>query len=299
MRQAIIDIGSNSMRLTVYETDGQAFKILFKEKAMTGLAGYVEDGVLSAEGIECAYNDLLTFRETLEALDIANVAVFATASLRNVRNTAEAVLAIKAATGYHVEVLTGEEEAFFGFRGSMQDVPLTSGAFIDIGGASTEVVSFQNDQVIREVSFPVGSLRLYKDCVKNIMPGEGSVKRIRKVIREEIDECKEFSFDDRTPLVCVGGTARAVLKLAKKMYGLPSGCHSVTPEQLHEICAKLCEGDKAMTQLLLKVEPERIHTMVPGVMILDHICRKFHAEEIIVCKYGVREGYLCQKILNK
>ena len=52
MRQAIIDIGSNSMRFTVYETDGQAFKILFKEKAMTGLAGYVEDGVLSAEGIE-------------------------------------------------------------------------------------------------------------------------------------------------------------------------------------------------------------------------------------------------------
>ena len=299
MRQAIIDIGSNSMRLTVYETNGNTFKILFKEKAMTSLAGYVADGILTAEGIERAYSDLLTFRETLEALNITNVAVFATASLRNVRNTDEAVSAIKAATGYSVEVLTGEEEAFFGFTGAMQDVSVSSGAFVDIGGASTEVVTFENNHVIDEISFPVGSLRLYKDCVKNIMPGEGSVKRIQKVLAAEIDESSQFTFDERTPLVCVGGTARTVLKLAKKLYRLPSGCRSIQPEQLYEICAKFCKGDKGITQLLLKVEPERIHTMVPGVIILEHICRKFNASEIVICKYGVREGYLCQRILTR
>ena len=84
MKQAIIDIGSNSIRLTLYETEGQSFKVLFREKIMAGLAGYVEDGKLSAEGIECACAGLLTFRKILQTLQIENTRIFATASLRNV-----------------------------------------------------------------------------------------------------------------------------------------------------------------------------------------------------------------------
>ena len=83
MKQAIIDIGSNSIRLTLYETNAQDFKILFREKIMAGLAGYVEDGRLSAEGIECACAGLLSFRTILQTLDIEGARVFATASLRN------------------------------------------------------------------------------------------------------------------------------------------------------------------------------------------------------------------------
>ena len=75
MKQAIIDIGSNSIRLTLYETEGQSFKILFREKIMAGLAGYVEDGKLSAEGIECACAGLLTFRKILQTLQIGNVCI--------------------------------------------------------------------------------------------------------------------------------------------------------------------------------------------------------------------------------
>ena len=79
MKQAIIDIGSNSIRLTLYETEGQNFKILFREKIMAGLAGYVEDGKLSVEGIECACAGLLTFRGILQTLAIDHISVFATA----------------------------------------------------------------------------------------------------------------------------------------------------------------------------------------------------------------------------
>ena len=100
MKQAIIDIGSNSIRLTLYETGGQSFKILFREKIMAGLAGYVEDGKLSAEGIECACAGLLTFRKILQTLQIGNVCIFATASLRNISNTERALSVIRAATGF-------------------------------------------------------------------------------------------------------------------------------------------------------------------------------------------------------
>lgn len=298
MKQAIIDIGSNSIRLTLYKTEGVSFKILFKEKLMAGLAGYVKNGVLSAEGIECAYTGLLKFKETLESLEIEHIAVFATASLRNIENTEEAIAAIKAATDYSVEIVTCEEEAMLGYTGAMEELRLASGAFIDIGGASTEIVSFENGRAIAWDSFHVGSLSLYVECVKKILPGEGALKRMRKVITNEIDKKTLFTFDKRSPLVCVGGTARAVLKIAKKLYNLPSYCRTVSKEQLKDICCRLYERDRTAAGLLLKLEPDRIHTIVPGLMIMEHILRLFRSDEIVVSKYGVREGYLCQKILQ-
>ena len=177
MKQAIIDIGSNSMRLTVYEIMGEKFKILFREKSMAGLAGYVEEGRLSAEGIARACSGLLEFRERLAALDIVNVAVFATASLRNIFNTAEAVWAIQTATGFSVEVLSGTEEALLGYYGAELEASSPSGAFLDIGGGSTEVVVFDRGEPVQSASFRVGSLSLYRSYVKKILPGDGALKR--------------------------------------------------------------------------------------------------------------------------
>jgi exopolyphosphatase/guanosine-5'-triphosphate,3'-diphosphate pyrophosphatase len=298
MKQAIIDIGSNSMRLTLFETDGTNFKVLFKEKIMAGIAGYVEDGILSPDGIECAYTGLLDFRQTLESLGIADVAVFATASLRNIGNTEEAAAAIKAATGYSVEVISGEDEASFGYIGAMLDVHVSDGAYIDIGGASTEIVPFEGGRPLASASFRVGSLNLYRECVKKIMPGAGSVKRMRRVISDEIDKKSAFDFDKRSPLVCVGGTARAVLKTAEKLCRLPAGSHTVTKPQFENICDVLLAGGRTASDLVLRLEPDRIHTMVPGVMIMQHIFKLFDASELVISNYGVREGYLCQRMLK-
>ena len=298
MKQAVIDIGSNSMRLTLYEIEGGTFKILFRERIMAGLAGYVEKGRLSAEGIGRAYQGLLAFRETLDSLEIPNVAVFATASLRNIQNTDEAAEAIKAATGYTVEVISGEEEALLGYCGAMEELSLTSGAFMDIGGASTEIVAFTGGQPLRSTSFPIGSLNLYKKCVKKILPGENGLKKMEKEIEKVVGGKALFPFERRTPLVCVGGTARAALKLVRSLCGLVEGCSSFSAVQLEKLWDLLREGDREAADLVLKLEPDRIHTIVPGVMIMRHISRRFEAEEIIVSKYGVREGYLCQKILK-
>ena len=222
MKQAIIDIGSNSIRLTLYETEGQSFKILFREKIMAGLAGYVEDGKLSAEGIECACAGLLTFRKILQTLQIGNVCIFATASLRNISNTERALSVIRAATGFSVEVISGEDEALFGYMGAMQELHLTGGAFLDIGGASTEIVTFEDGTPVDFASFPIGSLSLYRRCVKKILPGDGSLKRLRQEISKTID-ISDGALAPRALLVGVGGTARAALKLATRGYVLELG----------------------------------------------------------------------------
>ena len=202
------------IHLTLYKTEGQSFHILFREKIMAGLAGYIEDGRLSAEGIECACAGLLTFRGILQTLAIDRSSVCATASLRNISNTEQALSVIHAATGYFVEVISGEEEALFGYAGAMQELRLSSGAFLNIGGASTEIVTFDGGTPVNFASFPIGSLSLYRRCVKKILPGEGSLKRLRQEISQTID-LSEDAIASHPLLIGVGGTARAALKLAQ------------------------------------------------------------------------------------
>lgn len=72
----------------------------------------------------------------------------------------------------------------------------------------------------------------------------------------------------------------------------------MTAEQLDSLCAFLCSGKKEASDLILRLEAERIHTLVPGLLILQHVFHLFHAEQLVVGKYGVREGYLCQRILK-
>ena len=183
MKYALIDMGSNSVRLTVYDLKKDGFQVLFKEKLMAGLAGYVEHGRLTQDGISCACQSLKEFQNTVELLEIGGLSVFATASLRNISNTAEAVEQILRATGISVEVLTGEEEAACGFYGAACDIAEDGGLFADIGGASTEMAMFTGRHLQKAVSVPVGSLKLYRDCVKKILPGVGSFRRMDKAIR--------------------------------------------------------------------------------------------------------------------
>lgn len=298
MKQAVIDIGSNSMRLTLYETDGEKFKILFREKIMAGLAGYVKAGSMSAQGIQRACEGLLEFRQTLELLGISGAAVFATAALRNISNTADALAEIQAATGFSVEVLSGKQEALLGYAGAMRELHFSGGVFLDVGGASTEVVTFAREQVQSSVSFAIGSLSLYRSCVKHILPGKGAQQRIQAAIAAAVDETALLAEEAHPRLIGVGGTARAVWKLCRRVYALPESCRVVTAQQLHGLSRMLREDEKTAAELILKLEPERIHTLIPGLMILEHIFRRFSAGELVVSNYGVREGYLCQKLLH-
>ena len=233
---------------------------------MAGLSGYVEDGRLSAEGIECACAGLLTFRGILQTLAIDRISVFATALLRNISNTEQALSVIHAATGYFVEVISGEEEALFGYAGTMQELRLSSGAFLDIGGASTEIVTFDGGTPVNFASFSIGSLSLYRRCVKKILPGEGSLKRLRQEISQTID-LSEDAIASHPLLIGVGGTARAALKLAQHYCKISDDCHSITAEQLDALCAFLCSGKKAASDLILRLEAERIQTLAPGLLI--------------------------------
>ena len=147
---AVIDIGSNTIRLVLYRmAEGRPRQIL-SSKASAGLAGYVQaDGALSRAGIELCLDVLSEICTLIEAFKFDGVYPFATASLRNISNSGQVLDEIRQRCGLEVKLLTGREEAFYDYYGASRHLAARDGVLVDIGGGSTacsgeQVESFQS-----------------------------------------------------------------------------------------------------------------------------------------------------------
>ena len=298
MKIAIVDLGSNTIRLSVYHTlpDGR-FELLFSEKEMAGLVSYVRGGRLSPEGIQRACTGIRDFQGLLRQFDMGAPHVFATASLRNIRNTEEAVAQIREATGVEVDVISGELEAKLGYYGTQLATPLRDGAVFDIGGGSTEILEVRGGEIRKAQSLPIGSLALFNTCVDGLWPKKKELKKIRTAVASALKEA--WLPEQRVEKVCVvGGTARAVLKIANAWYEKPAGNRSLTPAEVRRLTRLLLERDHQARKLILRSCPDRVHTILPGMMLMNTLTEKLCCGELYISPYGVREGYLCHKLLN-
>lgn len=296
---ANVDMGSNTVRLSIYRYENGNLYTLFRKKKMLGLAAYVEDGSLSGEGIQKACEALLEFKEICRHFQIERVYVFATASLRNINNTDAAVEKIYQSTGFRVDVISGSEEARLDFIGVSRGFDLNEGILVDIGGGSMELVRYENSRMVKASSVPIGSLRLYKDYVSWLFPKKEERNRIKKRIRQELDKMEGFH-SYMTPELCgVGGTARAALKLQNAIFHLPQTTEYVELLHIKDMIKILKSGDAQTLHRLLAVIPDRVHTILPGMMILFEVASKFKSKRIFVSHYGVREGYIYDRLEGK
>ncbi len=296
MNYAIIDIGSNTMRLSVYACRGGHVNVLFTKKETAGLAGYVTNGMLSTDGVEQCIAVLKLFQESLLGIRIDGLSVFATASLRNVSNTQEVLRTVSRRTGIAVEILSGKDEAVLDFIGATHSVGLENGLLIDIGGGSTELTSFSNKVITYAESMPIGSLSLYTNLVEELLPSSAEQKAIRRTVLKKLETVKSLAGKQFSDICGVGGTIRAVQKMNRKAGGSPEGFSVKT---LRSMLAKVQKPDKDTLRLILKSAPDRIHTLIPGMLILDTVAEYFKSEKIHVSAFGVREGYLYARVLGE
>lgn len=230
----IVDLGSNTIRLSIYHWEGQDFRLLLNKKTMAGLAGYVQGGVLSDSGILVACRTLSSYRALLDNFQVSKMHVFATASLRNISNTGEAVETIRDVTGIPVEVLSGDEEAALSFKGAVLPGGVSTGLLADIGGGSFELVSYEDMSITSACSLPVGSLSLYTRFVNGLFPTPEERKAMRAYVEEQLDRARTAGVR-RSRLCGVGGTIRALNKLSVDVFHKPPESRSMTAEELREL----------------------------------------------------------------
>ena len=297
MLHGVIDIGSNTIRLSVYQVaDGKITRLLHKKESV-GLASYIKDGVMSARGIDKACAVLREYKEILENFSITELHVFGTASLRNIYNTVEAVEEIRCRTGLRVDVISGRKEAIFDFVGATRSVGLSDGLLIDVGGGSSELVVYREKKIVEVCSIPIGALNLYTEYVKGLFPTDKEKKTIRKRVVTEL--ARYPSILGTYPVICgVGGTVRALLGLTNEYMGKEETCREMTVRELKQAVKRLDGSDKERLDIIMETAPDRVRTMITGIVLWETLLKVFGAETVLVSTSGVREGYLYCKVVE-
>lgn len=286
MHLAIVDIGSNTVRMCVYcvEQDG-SFLPMHRESRTLELYAHVADEELDAAGEAMLVETLHAFSATLTRLRIANRYAFATAGFRKLRAADALCARLFAATGWEIAVLSGETEAACSFAGLLsQHRDATHGMMIDMGGGSTEFLSFADRRATSAVSEPFGCVSLRTRFVKDVFPTAEEAANIRAFVKDAISAL-ELAGDD---LYLIGGTAKAMGALYRKVYNL----RTLEPARVAKMIARFGVPSAQDRALLTEMFPERAASAATGMLAYGSIFEVLKPKQLIVSGAGVREGYL-------
>lgn len=301
MLYAMIDIGSNTIRMAVYEIDGDRVEMQMKRKHTVGLASYVRDGILIRAGIDKVVEIIGEYRNFLNELEIHRVTAFTTAAIRNAINGADAVREISHRTRTNINIMSGDDEATFDFIGATHDLIEDKGLLIDIGGGSTEIVYFVDRQIKVKVSLPIGSLSFHtRYSGEHVLPSGSECEEMYAEAEATVSAVKEFQFVSHAQICGIGGTFKGAMALYNAMYGLPKKNMRMEISRIQNILKRFLRDNELIVPdkiLLMRTVPERMHTFMPGLVIADVLAKRFGSQNIIFSDSGVREGYIYAKIL--
>lgn len=300
MIYAVIDIGSNTIRLSVYKERNKKIYNLFNEKEGASLRSHIKEGSLSAKGIERLLYTLDKFKKVIDNFaDIDYVYPFATATIRDASNRSEILDLVEKKLGFKIEILSGEEESKFAFIGANSSVKIDKGVLTDIGGGSSELVIIEQGKVVKSTSINTGSLSAFNDYVEFLFPNKKDRNKIGKDLEKDLEKSGLYKEDHHT-LCGVGGSARASLKLYNEYYDLKKSNSTMKRKEFKSMVKDLIGYDeKQLLDLILSVKADRVHTLIPGMIILEKIAKYFNVEDINISQTGVREGYVLKKVLGK
>jgi exopolyphosphatase/guanosine-5'-triphosphate,3'-diphosphate pyrophosphatase len=283
-RAAVIDIGSNSVRLVVYAGAQRAPEPIFNEKVMAGLgAGLKANGDLSKATMERALAELSRFRLLLDQFKIEDVHVVATAAVRDARNGDDFVKAVRK-LGLPCRVLRGEEEARLAGDGVISSIVGADGIVGDLGGGSLELVDVEDGETHAAFSLPLGALRAKADS-------EGE-KAARKLIRSELKRNSLRNAARGRTLYLVGGSWRCLAKAHMVLTNYPLKVtheYQLPVKGLNRLKRFAGSGDQRLAQA---IAPQRLETLPVAAMLAKVVADELEPDAVMVSAFGIREGLL-------
>jgi exopolyphosphatase/guanosine-5'-triphosphate,3'-diphosphate pyrophosphatase len=283
---AIVDIGSNSVRLVVYAGSARIPSPIFNEKVMAGLGKNVAaTGRLGDEPQERALAALRRFRILTRQMGVKRARVVATAAVREAKNGAEFMARVRE-IGFEPELLSGEEEGIMAGQGVISGIPDADGIVGDLGGGSLELVDVADGKVIESVSIPFGVLR-----IGALAKGEGG---LAKKLAKALDGHSIRKRARKRPFYLVGGSWRALARFDMLLadHPLPIVHQYRIPN------ARVTELQKAL--MVSRPDPKsvpalsdsRLPTLPYAAMLLRAVVEELKPSELVVSSFGIREGLL-------
>lgn len=286
-RSAVIDIGSNSIRLVVYQGAARLPAILFNEKVMAGLGrGLAETGQIAPESLDLAREALARFAWLAREMG-ARTRTVATAAVRDAANGQELIDAARR-FGLSVELLSGEEEAAAAGYGVISGWPQADGIVGDLGGGSLELVRVANGEILKRVSFPLGVLRLGAIRAK----GKGALDRH---VAHALEEAGWAGAGRGLPLFLVGGSWRALARLEMHLSNYPLPVihgYSMPPETIARLARAVPQLGKTTLKTVPSLSGARVPTLGDAGALLAALVKRLGSDTTVVSAFGLREGLL-------
>ncbi len=301
-RIAVIDIGSNSARLVIYEkTSRYGFQLICEQKSKVriGEGAYEQGGLLQPKALERAYLTLRSFKQTVDKYGVHKLFCVATSALRDAPNGPTFVRWIAKHLHIRIRIIDGKKEAFYSGIAASNLLPIDTAVTVDIGGGSADMTLVRNGKIVDTFSSDLGTVRLKELFYDK----HASAKEAAEAAKAYIDaELKKLPKDFNAPLVVgIGGTIRALGKGIMKRIDYPfDKLHGFTydiatySDYLHAIPQSSAKGLKKFD-----LKKSRFDTIREGTLIFLAILESVGAQRVITSSVGVREGVFLEDLLKK
>lgn len=301
-KTAILDIGSNTIRLVIYSYDDvRGLREFENIKTVARLRTFIlPDGSMSEDGILLLQEVLTSFKQMLKDYDVEDVLATATAAIRQATNQQQIVERMKKETGFDLDVLSEEDEAYFGFLAVVHSVSTESAVTIDIGGGSTEITYFVDKKLQKTHSFPFGVVSLQQQFMKD--------EKLTPVEREQLALFAEAQFRSLSwlnglslPVIAIGGSARNIAQIDQQRKEYPiSNVHQyqMKVHDLYTLSDTL--GDLSVNELnkIDGLSSDRADIILPALEVFRALMKVVHSEEFLFSRKGLREGIMLNRVLQ-
>ena len=304
MKISIIDIGSNTIKLVIYEVrKDNSFIGVQQESAKVKLGeSLAYSDSLNEQPILKSIDVLLQYRDIIRLESTNKVLCVATSAVREAKNGKYFIDQVLERTGFTVRVLNGEEEAYYSYLGASMKTCIPNGLYFDLGGGSLELVYTEDFHIKKAQALPLGALRLTRTFAND----DGSFSKkdcdnMDQRIMDTLPTKKSYGIGIDTLLVGAGGTLRALGRYDQKRSGFPfEKIHNyrISSNTIDSLRKELSSLKPSEITDRGTFDSTRIETVVAGIHVIHGIMKKFDFEEVIISGYGIREGILASFIQN-
>ncbi len=297
---AIIDIGSNTVRLVIYlRNKSGRFKEVENVKAVARLRNYLEDtGELNEDGIQNLLKILKSFKEVTDSYELDQLVCVATATIRQSTNQDEITRRVEEQIGYNMLILSEREEAYYGYLAVVNSTSISEGVTIDIGGGSTEVTYFENRKIQYSHSFPFGALTLKNMFVKGDVPTEQEMKKLSSYLKDQFESLPWLK-GRRVPLIGIGGSARNLAQVDQSLKEYPlAGLHqySIKDHDIQFIKQYLMTLNFKKLQKVEGLTKDRADIILPAIEVFDSLYDVVGAKSFVLSRKGLRDGVFNEQL---
>jgi len=290
---AVIDIGSNSVRLVIYEGPWRCASALHNEKAICAIGrNMVSTGQLDQEGTEYALETLRRFRSLCEGYGVEDFGAVATAAARDASNGKEFVRDAEKALGEPIRILSGEDEAKIAAEGTLAGIPGADGLVADLGGGSLDMVKVKDGKIGAATTLPFGPLRLMD-------LSDGNLNKARNAVEKGLDKSDFAGGLKGRALYAVGGIWRALahVDMEQQSYPLRVLHHYVMPaKRAVQLCRVVAGLGRKTLEKMHSVPKRRAEALPYGALVMEEMIHAFGLKEVVISAYGLREGVLQRKL---